>query len=174
MPDTEENKTVPIDTSGPDTEIDIEEKKQDTVIETEAENQETEITEQEEVKEKTQDENLEDYSKGVQSRIAKLTRKMREAERREQAAIDYAKGVEDKLRQAHIRVSTDVSASRMNAKIRDAQMQKVPYVLVVGDKEMEAGTVAVRLRGKNRQLGVLAVDDFVAHVEQAVTERALE
>ena len=88
--------------------------------------------------------------------------------------IDYAKGVEDKLRQAHIRVSTDVSASRMNAKIRDAQMQKVPYVLVVGDKEMEARTVAVRLRGKNRQLGVLAVDDFVAHVEQAVTERALE
>ena len=88
--------------------------------------------------------------------------------------IDYAKGVEDKLRQAHIRVSTDVSASRMNAKIRDAQMQKVPYVLVVGDKEMEAGTVSVRLRGKNRQLGVLAVDDFVAHVEQAVTERALE
>ena len=98
MPDTEENKTVPIDTSGPDTEIDIEEKKQDTVIETEAENQETEITEQEEVKEKTQDENLEDYSKGVQSRIAKLTRKMREAERREQAAIDYAKGVEEKRR----------------------------------------------------------------------------
>ena len=98
MPDTEENKTVPIDTSGPDTEIDIEEKKQDTVIEAEAENQETEITEQEEVKEKTQDENLEDYSKGVQSRIAKLTRKMREAERREQAAIDYAKGVEEKRR----------------------------------------------------------------------------
>ena len=98
MPDTEENKTVPIDTSGPDTEIDIEDKKQDTVIEAEAENQETEITEQEEVKEKTQDENLEDYSKGVQSRIAKLTRKMREAERREQAAIDYAKGVEEKRR----------------------------------------------------------------------------
>ena len=98
MPDTEENKTVPIDTSGPDTEIDIEEKKQDTVIEAEAENQETEITEQEEVKEKTQDENLEDYSKGVQSRIAKLTRKMREAERREQAAVDYAKAVEEKRR----------------------------------------------------------------------------
>ena len=98
MPDTEENKTVPIDTSGPDTEIDIEEKKQDTVIEAEAENEETEITEQEEVKEKTQDENLEDYSKGVQSRIAKLTRKMREAERREQAAIDYAKAVEEKRR----------------------------------------------------------------------------
>lgn len=88
--------------------------------------------------------------------------------------IEYAKQVEDALRQAHVRVSTDSSASRMNAKIRDAQMQKIPYVLVVGDQEMEDGTVAVRLRGKNRQLGVLSVDDFVTHVEQAVVERALE
>jgi threonyl-tRNA synthetase len=88
--------------------------------------------------------------------------------------IDYAKEVEDKLRQAHIRVSTDVSASRMNAKIRDAQMQKVPYVLVVGDKEMDAGTVAVRLRGKNRQLGVISVDDFIDHVDHVVVDRALE
>jgi threonyl-tRNA synthetase len=88
--------------------------------------------------------------------------------------IDYAKDVEDKLRQAHIRVSTDVSASRMNAKIRDAQLQKVPYVLVVGDQEMGAGTVAVRLRGKNRQLGVISVGDFVDHVKQAVADRALE
>ena len=47
-------------------------------------------------KKKKNDEELEDYSKGVQSRIAKLTRKMREAERREQAALDYAKGVEEK------------------------------------------------------------------------------
>ena len=48
------------------------------------------------LEEKKSDETLEDYSKGVQSRIAKLTRKMREAERREQAAIDYAKAVEEK------------------------------------------------------------------------------
>ena len=48
------------------------------------------------LEEKKSDEELEDYSKGVQSRIAKLTRKMREAERREQAALDYAKAVEEK------------------------------------------------------------------------------
>ncbi len=94
MPE-EEKKTVDIDTSGPDATIDIEETKDEAVVETEAPEQETST--QEPVKEeKKQDENLEDYSKGVQSRIAKLTRKMREAERREQAALDYARGVEEK------------------------------------------------------------------------------
>ncbi len=88
--------------------------------------------------------------------------------------LDYARAVEDKLRRAHIRVSTDTSSSRMNAKIRSAQLQKIPYLLVVGDKEAEAGTVAVRLRGKKRQLGVLPVEEFIAHVAQAVEERALE
>ena len=96
MPD-EEKKMVPIDTSGPDATIDIEEVKDESVVETEAPEKETQT--QEPVKQETEekkDENLEDYSKGVQARIAKLTRKMREAERREQAALDYAKGVEEK------------------------------------------------------------------------------
>jgi len=92
MPE-EEKKTVDIDTSGPDATIDIEETKDEAVVETEAPEQETI---KEETQEKKQDENLEDYSKGVQARIAKLTRKMREAERREQAALDYARGVEEK------------------------------------------------------------------------------
>ena len=95
MPD-EDKKMVPIDTSGPDATIDIEEEKDESVVETEAPKQETETEEPVKVEEKKQDENLEDYSKGVQARIAKLTRKMREAERREQAAIDYAKAVEEK------------------------------------------------------------------------------
>ncbi len=95
MPD-EDKKMVPIDTSGPDATIDIEETKDESVVETEAPKQETETEEPVKVEEKKQDENLEDYSKGVQSRIAKLTRKMREAERREQAALDYARGVEQK------------------------------------------------------------------------------
>ena len=94
MPE-EEKKTVPIDTSGPDATVDIEETKDESVVETELPEQET--TEQETVKEETKsDSELEDYSKGVQSRIAKLTRKMREAERREQAAVEYAKAVEQK------------------------------------------------------------------------------
>ena len=91
MPD-EEKKMVPIDTSGPDATIDIEEQKDEAVVETapEENTQQEQVTEEpvkQETEEKKQDENLEDYSKGVQARIAKLTRKMREAERREQAAV---------------------------------------------------------------------------------------
>ena len=98
MPE-EEKKTVPIDTSGPDAAVDIEEAKDESVVETEAPKQETETdktfeNERETKLDEKKDSELEDYSKGVQARIAKLTRKMREAERREQAALDYAKGVE--------------------------------------------------------------------------------
>ena len=104
MPE-EEKKTVPIDTSGPDAEVSIEETKDEAVIDTEAPKQETDTTEQDKtfeneretkLEENKDDDKLEEYSKGVQARIAKLTRKMREAERREKAALDYAKAVEDK------------------------------------------------------------------------------
>ena len=100
MPE-EEKKMVDIDTSGPDATVDIEEQKDESVVETEAPKQETETDKtfenerETKLEEKKEDDKLEDYSKGVQARIAKLTRKMREAERREQAAIEYAKGVEE-------------------------------------------------------------------------------
>ena len=100
MPDKEEQiKTVDIDTSGPDATVDIEEVKDEAVVETEKDTGTDKSYENEretKLEEKKTDEKLEDYSQGVQSRIAKLTRKMREAERREQAALDYAKGVEEK------------------------------------------------------------------------------
>jgi len=90
---------VDLDTSGPDTEVSLpEETVQETekVETTEPEKVEiTETTEPEKVETKD-DEKLEDYSKGVQARIAKLTRKMRESERREQAAVEYARAVEQK------------------------------------------------------------------------------
>ena len=94
MPEDNE-KMVPIDTSGPDAEVDIEETKDESVIETEAPKEEATEQETTQQEKKEDDSKLEDYSKGVQARIAKLTRKMREAERREQAAIEYAKGVEE-------------------------------------------------------------------------------
>ena len=72
MPD-EEKKTVDIDTSGPDATVDIEEQKDESVVETEAPKQETET--EEPIKQESQDDKLEEYSKGVQARIAKLTRK---------------------------------------------------------------------------------------------------
>ena len=106
---TEDKKTVDIDTSGPGAEIDIEEQKDESVVDTEAPKEkeaeapseepvETKQEEEEKPKEepKKEDEKLEDYSKGVQARIAKLTRKMREAERQRDAATEYAKSVEEK------------------------------------------------------------------------------
>ena len=102
MPD--EEKKVDIDTSGPEVDVDIEAPKEEQVVETEQPKQETDTADQDKtfeneretkLEEKKTDENLEDYSKGVQARIAKLTRKMREAERREKAALDYARGVEE-------------------------------------------------------------------------------
>ena len=112
MPE-EEKKTVPIDTSGPGVDIEIEEKKDEAVIETEQPKEETteqevKTEEQEPVKQETEtkeDDQLEDYSKGVQARIAKLTRKMREAERREKAALDYAKAVEEKRKTVETKFS---------------------------------------------------------------------
>ena len=99
MPD-EEKKTVDIDTSGPGADIEIEETKDEAVIEQPEQETGTDKTYENERETKLEetkgDDKLEEYSKGVQSRIAKLTRKMREAERREKAAVEYAQAVEQK------------------------------------------------------------------------------
>jgi len=89
-----EEKMVDIDTSGPETEVNLPEEPVQETAPAEQETVKEEIVKQE--TEAKNDEELEDYSKGVQSRIAKLTRKMREAERREQAAVEYARAVEQK------------------------------------------------------------------------------
>jgi threonyl-tRNA synthetase len=81
--------------------------------------------------------------------------------------VTYARDVAQKLKEAGFRVEVDDRSERMNAKIRDAQMQKVPYMLVVGDKEMEQGSVAVRLRsGENP--GPMSLDDFLKRARQDV------
>jgi len=110
-----EEKMVDLDTSGEGAEIKLEEQKDESVVNTEAPKEEAEApkeepveTKQEEEKEepKKQDEQLEDYSKGVQARIAKLTRKMREAERQRDAATEYAKAVEQKRQALEKRFET--------------------------------------------------------------------
>jgi threonyl-tRNA synthetase len=81
--------------------------------------------------------------------------------------LDYARAVAEKLRAEGIRVEVDERLERMNAKIRDAQNQKIPYMLVVGDKEAESGTVALRLRnGEN--LGPLPLADLVARAKKDI------
>ena len=93
-------KQVDLDTSGPEVDVTLEESKEEVVVDTAPETKEQETVEEVKVEteqtKKEDDSKLEEYSKGVQSRIAKLTRKMREAERREAAALQYADSLEKK------------------------------------------------------------------------------
>ncbi len=84
--------------------------------------------------------------------------------------VDYAREVAAELRQAGLRVMVDDRGERMNAKIRDAQNQKIPYMLVVGDKEVENRQVALRLRnGENP--GPMAVAEFLDRAKDEVARK---
>ena len=84
--------------------------------------------------------------------------------------LEYASSVYNKLREEEIRVEIDTRAERMNAKIRDAQMQKVPYMLIVGDREAESGAVSVRLRSEEN-LGGLPLEGFIDLAKKDIKER---
>jgi len=84
--------------------------------------------------------------------------------------LEYAQWVAAELRAADLRVEVDERSERMQAKIRDAQLQKVPYMLVVGDKEAEAKAVAVRLRS-GEDLGPLHIEEFLLRAVDEVRER---
>ncbi|MBU0928615.1 MAG: threonine--tRNA ligase [Spirochaetes bacterium] len=86
---------------------------------------------------------------------------------------DYAVRVADELKKAGFRARAMLSDERMNAKIRDAQGQKVPYMLVVGAKERDEGTVAARVRD-GRQLPAMKVGDFIDMVRGLVSARSLD
>ncbi len=87
--------------------------------------------------------------------------------------LDYAKSVASRLGANGMRVEVNDGKARMGGKIREAQTQKIPYMLVVGDKELAGGTVAVRLRtGQN--LGAVPIEDFAARVTNIVRERTKE
>ena len=84
--------------------------------------------------------------------------------------LEYAEQVKAQLKKSGLRVEVDDRPERMNAKIRDAQMQKIPYMLVVGDKEMENGQVALRMRsGENP--GPMSLADFIALAEKDIAEK---
>jgi hypothetical protein len=181
---TEEQKTVDIDTSGPGAEINIEEKKDESVVETEAPKQEQVETKQEEVKEevkeepkeelkegsepeeKKDEEKLEDYSKGVQARIAKLTRKMREAERREKAALDYAKAVEGK------RKTLDSKFGQVNKDYVTQFEKRVKDGMDSAQKELstaiESGDATAQVNAQKR-IAALSIDEARLNVMKETT-----
>jgi threonyl-tRNA synthetase len=83
---------------------------------------------------------------------------------------DYAQEVVKTLQKQGLRVISDLRNEKITYKIREHSLQKVPYILVVGDKEKANGAVAVRARG-NQDLGVMSVDDFVRKLQMAITQK---
>ena len=87
--------------------------------------------------------------------------------------LDYAHEVAQKLRAEGLRVELDERSERMNAKIRDAQKQKVPYMLVIGDNEMNAGQVSLRVRDGSQQNNI-PLAEFIARAKDRISRRAAE
>ena len=174
-----EQKTVPLDTSGPGAEVTVPEEKDEsevdtkekepTVVMTEPEKKEPEITEQEpetikEIKkeQKQEDSKLEEYSKGVQSRIAKLTRKMREAERQRDSATEYARALENQRQEDQrkfSRLDTDYW-KRFETNVKTG-MESAQRELAAA---IEAGDSKAQVEA-NKRIATLAFEN--AKVEQA-------
>jgi len=88
-----------------------------------------------------------------------------------EAQVDYARGVVEKLKAAGLRAEIDDRGEKLGLKIREAQMQKIPYMLVIGGKEAEAGKVAVRSRVKG-DLGVVTVEEFIKMAEDEIKNKS--
>jgi len=84
--------------------------------------------------------------------------------------IEFADQVFARLKAAGLRVEMDSSSDRMNAKIRKGQLAKIPYMLVIGDREAESDSVSVRLR-TNENLGAMPVEAFIARAVEIITAR---
>ena len=182
----EEAKTVDIDTSGPGAEINLQEDKKENEIEvsnetvennTESNDSSEESNEQLDVQSneqetekkeevKKEDDKLEEYSKGVQARIAKLTRKMREAERREQAAVEYARSVEEKRRQMETSFQkSDLANLERFEKNIDAGLQAAERELAAAIESADAkGQIAA-----NKRIAELSFEN--ARIKQAKQQR---
>lgn len=87
--------------------------------------------------------------------------------------VNYARQVAGELLDQEIRVEVDDRDEKVGYKIRTAQMEKVPYMLVVGERERETGTVAVRHRSR-KDLGVMALDEFIAQIKQEIRDRTVD
>ena len=173
MPEAEKKrpseKTVDIDTSGPEVDVAVEEQKEESVIETQEETsapeQEKETVKEIKKEQKEDDSKLEDYSKGVQSRIAKLTRKMREAERRESAAIEYAQSLENrrKLDQERFQKVDADYTKRFEESVKSG-MEMAQKQLA---QAIEAGDAPAQVEA-NKRIAELAFDNAKLKQRQSV------
>jgi threonyl-tRNA synthetase len=84
---------------------------------------------------------------------------------------EYGLEILGKLRQAGVRVELDNRGETASAKIRDAEMQKIPYLLVIGDKEIQADSVNVRQRGE-KVLGLMKTEDFLKKIKDDIAKKS--
>jgi threonyl-tRNA synthetase len=87
------------------------------------------------------------------------------------AQADYVSDIVKSLQKQGLRVQADLRNEKITYKIREHSLQKVPFILVVGDKEKANGAVAVRARG-NQDLGVMSLEDFVSKLSTAIADKA--
>ena len=86
---------------------------------------------------------------------------------------DYAKSVQQRLEAAGLRIEADLSNQKMNAKIRDFGLQKIPFILILGDKEAASDSVSVRVRAKGDE-GSVTLDAFLDRAKKLVTDHSME
>ena len=179
MPEAEEKKLEPmvdIDTSGPEVEVNVEENKKEEpkVEEPKEEIKGEEVKEEPKVEEPKEEKKkeLEDYSEGVQKRIAKLTKKWREAERQKEAAIEYAKGVQKEQESLKTKLSTiepnymTAMEGRVVSGLQAAQSQLV--------KAREAGDVAAEVEAQ-KMIARLGVEEArVANLKKQAAAKPAE
>jgi threonyl-tRNA synthetase len=88
--------------------------------------------------------------------------------------FDYAYDVKKQLEAKGMRVELDDRNEKIGYKIREARLQKVPYMLVIGDSEVESGAVAVRMRGENGDLGAMPLDDFINRAVEEIETKVIK
>ena len=88
--------------------------------------------------------------------------------------FDYAYDVKKQLEAKGMRVELDDRNEKIGYKIREARLQKVPYMLVIGDSEVESGAVAVRMRGENGDLGAMPLGDFIARAVEEIETKVIK
>ncbi|WP_294468167.1 threonine--tRNA ligase [uncultured Anaerofustis sp.] len=87
--------------------------------------------------------------------------------------LEYVKGIKDKLEQKGIRCEIDDRSEKMGYKIREAQLEKVPYMIIAGDRDMENDVISVRARKDGKDLGAMSVDEFIDKAVKEIEEKSV-
>ena len=87
---------------------------------------------------------------------------------------EFAKSVVQRLKARGVRAHLDDRSETLNYRVRDGEVHKIPYMAVVGKREAEADSIALRVRGAGKKQDVMTVSDFIARVEEEISSRALK